>query len=564
MSYGEQIKKARERKRLTQEELAEQMGVSWQAVSKWEADKSRPTAAKLAALSKALEIPEDMWDTIERENAPAPVMIRSSRGWKLATAFLAVLLGISLVLNGMLLFRTEDTRTPAHSSLPPDGAEPSSSEVSTTEPPSVTDISTVFPETLPLGSEPFAGFAPLTADTQRWEDLPGQQEVWSGTIGGSGTSFYLRVVKANPVQESGTTFWDVYLLYAPGESRGTAWSVLLQLASNNHYVNNSFQTERFSNVLGQDGVKISLPMGATYTAEHYITLASDNTFRHLNAANTTEFDVDEDGDLELISDTGGGLPLRWTIYDKADGEDGAFLFTLDCMDDVILGFDAARGGFLADDSQGRILVRYVLRGGQMVRQPITDFTAADYPNAMSIRLTFDREYFPDSADPDTVLLLKNGIRITPRQQAYLALQELYDLTGLTVPECSCAVSGSGEIRFALPQSAQDYFYSVSLPEKYGGSGTPRLELAWQELGNSHSPLKLAEHPELDDLQLCARLNGNRVLGWYYDRLRVFHSGETAHINHQDLWLTDGRRYTAQLRDTVYGPALVSLYGPYAG
>ena len=69
---------------------------------------------------------------------------------------------------------------------------------------------------------------------------------------------------------------------------------------------------------------------------------------------------------------------------------------------------------------------------------------------------------------------------------------------------------------------------------------------------------------MDDLQLCARLNGSRVLGWYYDRLRVFHVGETAHINHQDLWLTDGRRCTAQLRDTVYGPALVSLYGPYSG
>ena len=134
-----------------------------------------------------------------------------------------------------------------------------------------------------------------------------------------------------------------------------------------------------------------------------------------------------------------------------------------------------------------------------------------------------------------------------------------------MPECTCAVSGSGVIRFTLPQSEQDCFYSVSLPEKYGGIGIPWLELAWQELGNSQSPLKLSEHPELDDLQLCARLNSSRVLGWYYDRLRLFRAGETAHVNSQDLWLTDGRRYTAQLRDTVYyGPALVSLYGPYTG
>ena len=562
MTYGEEIKRARERKRLTQEALAEQMGVSRQAVSKWEADKARPATSKLAALSEALEIPEDVWDSIDKENAPTPVATPSNQSWKLVTAALAVLLAASLALNGALLFRGCSAQEPPQDSSPPPVEEPSVEDTPAEPPPAeepltAPDLSRAFPEILPLEAEAVPGFQPIAADGQPWETLPGQQEVWSGTIGGSGTSFYLRVVKANPVQEIGTTFWDVYLLCAPEENRGTAWKVLLQLARENHYVNNSFQTERFSNVLGLDGVKISLPMGASYTADHYIALTPDGTLRHLESANTEEFDVDEDGQAELIS-ASGGLPLGWTIYDDA------LAYTLNCMDDVILHFNADKGGFFADDSQGNILVRYTLRDGQMVRQPMTDFTAADYPDAVGTQLIFTLHGFTASAHPDTVLLLKNGIRITPRQQAYLALQELYSLTGLTVPECHCTISSSGELRFTPTPEDTLSFYAVTLPEKYGGSETPRLELAWQELGNGWSPLKLSEHPELKDLQLCSRLNGNRVLGWYYGRLQLLHSGETAHINHQDLWLDDGRRYTAQLGDTVYGPALVSLYGPYAG
>ena len=428
MTYGEQIKRARERKCLTQEELAEQMGVSRQAVSKWEADKARPAASKLAALSEALELPENVWNTIDKETAPPPAVTPNNRGWRVAAAALAVLLAASLTLNAALLFSTDAVQTPPQTSAIPPAEAPGSS--TSADPPAATDISAVFPETLALETEPFSGFEAITGG-QVWEDLPGQQEHWSGTIGGGPhtPAFLLRVVKANPVQEIGTTFWDVYLLYAPGDSRGTEWSLLLQLAQGNHYVNNgnAFQTEPFSGVLGRDGIRISLAIGASCTVDHYIALTPDGTFCQLESANTEEFDVDEDGQTELISYS-EGLPLRWTIYDSSAESNGALSYTLDSAGDVILAFDAHRGGFFADDSQGNILVRYALRDGQMIRQPITDVTTADYPDAVATRLTFDQNYFSDSAAPDTVLLLENGIRITPRQQAYLALQELYHLT----------------------------------------------------------------------------------------------------------------------------------------
>ena len=46
MTYGERIRQGREAKGLTQEELAEAVGVSRQAVSKWEGDLSRAAAGE--------------------------------------------------------------------------------------------------------------------------------------------------------------------------------------------------------------------------------------------------------------------------------------------------------------------------------------------------------------------------------------------------------------------------------------------------------------------------------------------------------------------------------------
>ena len=43
MTCGERIKQEREKRKLSQEDLAEQMEVSRQAVSKWESGQSRPT-----------------------------------------------------------------------------------------------------------------------------------------------------------------------------------------------------------------------------------------------------------------------------------------------------------------------------------------------------------------------------------------------------------------------------------------------------------------------------------------------------------------------------------------
>lgn len=56
MTLGEKIKQAREQKNISQEELAEQLGVSRQAVSKWENGNSMPHGANKELLGKVLEL----------------------------------------------------------------------------------------------------------------------------------------------------------------------------------------------------------------------------------------------------------------------------------------------------------------------------------------------------------------------------------------------------------------------------------------------------------------------------------------------------------------------------
>ena len=58
---GKRIKKAREECKMTQEFVAEAIGVSRQAVSKWENGTSDPSTSNLIAIAKVFQIsPEEL------------------------------------------------------------------------------------------------------------------------------------------------------------------------------------------------------------------------------------------------------------------------------------------------------------------------------------------------------------------------------------------------------------------------------------------------------------------------------------------------------------------------
>lgn len=96
MSLGKLIKEKREELHMTQEELAEKLNVSRQAVSKWESGLSMPAEGNLQELCKLLDLtpPEDAAAVAApRRFAPKFLWIVCMTGWAVACA-LGVLLGV--------------------------------------------------------------------------------------------------------------------------------------------------------------------------------------------------------------------------------------------------------------------------------------------------------------------------------------------------------------------------------------------------------------------------------------------------------------------------------------
>lgn len=99
MRVAEIIKTAREGLGLTQEDLAEKMDVSRQAVSKWELGASVPTAENLDRLAEILNV-----EFPPEETAPAePEKPTSAVPWKGIAITLGSLLVLAVILLGLLL-----------------------------------------------------------------------------------------------------------------------------------------------------------------------------------------------------------------------------------------------------------------------------------------------------------------------------------------------------------------------------------------------------------------------------------------------------------------------------
>ena len=91
MTFGEKIQKLRKEAGLSQEELAYQLGVSRQAISKWERDSGYPETEKIVRMSKLFHVSLDYLldeeDTKKPENSPDEKGIYVSR--ETADGFLA-------------------------------------------------------------------------------------------------------------------------------------------------------------------------------------------------------------------------------------------------------------------------------------------------------------------------------------------------------------------------------------------------------------------------------------------------------------------------------------------
>ncbi|MBQ3111329.1 MAG: helix-turn-helix transcriptional regulator [Firmicutes bacterium] len=125
MSLADNIRRRRLELHLSQEYIADQLGVSRQAVSKWESGQSEPTAANLAELAALLELSlaelvgadEDADEDVSQPQGKQPNWILRSNLTNLALSMQAGLLhlctyvpyktvdGMRMVDNDLILFR---------------------------------------------------------------------------------------------------------------------------------------------------------------------------------------------------------------------------------------------------------------------------------------------------------------------------------------------------------------------------------------------------------------------------------------------------------------------------
>lgn len=114
MTTGEKIAVLRKEQGMSQEALGEKLGLSRQAVSKWEADQAVPTMDNLMELSRLFGVPVDTLlrpdaelvpkteDTAENGNRPVKNV---NRKWKIAAIAAAGLLCVSVVCSAVSLWR---------------------------------------------------------------------------------------------------------------------------------------------------------------------------------------------------------------------------------------------------------------------------------------------------------------------------------------------------------------------------------------------------------------------------------------------------------------------------
>lgn len=96
MSFGENLQLVRKRNHLSQEDLAEMLGVSRQAVSKWELGEGYPEVEKLLVFSKKLNVSLD--SLMDREVPDiAPVKGRPSDAIKIISPHEGVIINASKV-----------------------------------------------------------------------------------------------------------------------------------------------------------------------------------------------------------------------------------------------------------------------------------------------------------------------------------------------------------------------------------------------------------------------------------------------------------------------------------
>ena len=105
MSISQNIKQKRTERKLSQEYIAEQLGVSRQAVSKWETGQSEPTAKNLVELAQLLGV--TVSELVEPEKISPTEVPEEKMNWRLGFERFAI-----IAYSGAMVLSTIETPDP--------------------------------------------------------------------------------------------------------------------------------------------------------------------------------------------------------------------------------------------------------------------------------------------------------------------------------------------------------------------------------------------------------------------------------------------------------------------
>ena len=549
MTLGQRIRERREALGLSQEQVAEKMGVSRQAVGKWESDDARPSTDNLLRLAALLEL--EVQELATGGSAPPSGRAFPWRWAALGSAGLSLVLALALFLSLSRLSAGE---------AGPDGADSSGQ---------TGQISQGAPESLPLTRERLYDFTPvLTENAPAGEVLPGDwaERVLCELPLGEGA------LRAVAVPSAGQEFDPAqYDLWAVARSRPEeSWIALCRFGENCQRPE-ELQSAVFLSTLGYDrGWRLTLPASAWDEADHAAFsyyFAADGAGQPVLAftddSGYTERDLDGDGERELISLCTYGWGQILEIYDRAG--DGFYRYSLQTagtsqefgLDEAGLYQLAAPEGPRFSRLLDSALVRSDLAGtgGDPAWDTLT-------PDVMDVTVSFVCGQFSHGQDPDAVPGADSLGRAMPtdRQYARLALQCLYDLTGWK-PDSVWCLATEFDVLFSLYEDGfanRSYF---SFGKCFDGEQIPALYLTWAEQ-EDWSPLSAARAAE----HLGTReLTGTELARAWYERLPLLSAGPIADqgwgpYGDPALFLADGRSYRVETDDTLH--VLTYLQGPY--
>lgn len=531
---GKKIREAREQAGLTQEELAERMEVSRQAVSKWEADLSRPSSENLLRLCRMLELDWEELAGEKEETTEGPFAVEAFRGqkmgkWMLALVLFLLVCGLVTIFMAIVLMQVD----------PEDTGEPAVTRGSE---------QIVVPE----GAAPFPEFIALTAkETRNFGSSPNSGEKVSASAVEEGLLYafwfegpYMALYFYQRQDHV------LYAAYSDDPLNAEDFTVITSIAEGPE-----IETAAFTNfaALGRSGCKATA-YNEFGTFSWYFALDPNGIpeLFFVVDSETYETDIDADGENEIISPDS-----HYVLYDR--GLDDYWAYEPEVPEGFSMGFACVReedgrtldtpafylrclyyDGKITEKSYRHLWADKLVPGEVVCSKDAqTDLLCPDVKDTVLIFRPGDLDWM-DYTDPD--LPLEDPAFPTHRQLAYMALQTLYELTGVRLERCYAAATN------------HDVYLSMERQVDFGIFLTFSRDTRWQTYENSIGGFMLTWKGEytgyspLDPAacQIPGASEEERCL-WLYEHARFFQSGEIVQTGWDiatRLYLEDGSFFEA--------------------